>query len=60
MVGCVIVNYGEIIGCVIVKYGEIVGEGFHPKASQPQAEVFFFFFFFFFERSGSTGYLGCL
>ncbi|KAM0014349.1 putative diaminohydroxyphosphoribosylaminopyrimidine deaminase [Helianthus debilis subsp. tardiflorus] len=41
MVGCVIVNYGEIIGCVIVKYGEIVGEGFHPKAGQPHADVLF-------------------
>ncbi|XP_009796799.1 riboflavin biosynthesis protein PYRD, chloroplastic-like [Nicotiana tabacum] len=29
-----------MVGCVIVKNGEIVGEGFHPKAGQPHAEVF--------------------
>ncbi|KAG0478857.1 hypothetical protein HPP92_013576 [Vanilla planifolia] len=29
-----------MVGCVIVKDGEIVGEGFHPKAGQPHAEVF--------------------
>ena len=28
------------VGCVIVKDGQIVGEGFHPKAGQPHAEVF--------------------
>lgn len=28
------------VGCVIVKNGQIVGEGFHPKAGQPHAEVF--------------------
>ncbi|MFV5491220.1 bifunctional diaminohydroxyphosphoribosylaminopyrimidine deaminase/5-amino-6-(5-phosphoribosylamino)uracil reductase RibD [Acinetobacter sp. ASP199] len=28
------------VGCVIVKDGLIVGEGFHPKAGQPHAEVF--------------------
>ncbi|MGN9712350.1 bifunctional diaminohydroxyphosphoribosylaminopyrimidine deaminase/5-amino-6-(5-phosphoribosylamino)uracil reductase RibD [Acinetobacter variabilis] len=28
------------VGCVIVKDGVIVGEGFHPKAGQPHAEVF--------------------
>lgn len=28
------------VGCVIVKDGIIVGEGFHPKAGQPHAEVF--------------------
>ncbi|MGG2097214.1 bifunctional diaminohydroxyphosphoribosylaminopyrimidine deaminase/5-amino-6-(5-phosphoribosylamino)uracil reductase RibD [Acinetobacter haemolyticus] len=28
------------VGCVIVKDGEILGEGFHPKAGQPHAEVF--------------------
>lgn len=27
------------VGCVIVKDGVVVGEGFHPKAGQPHAEV---------------------
>lgn len=29
-----------LVGSVVVKNGEIVGEGFHPKAGQPHAEVF--------------------
>ncbi|MEX0270956.1 bifunctional diaminohydroxyphosphoribosylaminopyrimidine deaminase/5-amino-6-(5-phosphoribosylamino)uracil reductase RibD [Leptolyngbyaceae cyanobacterium UHCC 1019] len=29
-----------LVGCVIVQDGEIVGEGFHPKAGDPHAEVF--------------------
>ncbi len=29
-----------LVGSVIVKDGEIVGEGFHPRAGQPHAEVF--------------------
>jgi diaminohydroxyphosphoribosylaminopyrimidine deaminase / 5-amino-6-(5-phosphoribosylamino)uracil reductase len=29
-----------LVGAVIVKDGEIVGEGFHPGAGQPHAEVF--------------------
>ncbi|XP_055817324.1 riboflavin biosynthesis protein PYRD, chloroplastic-like [Solanum dulcamara] len=29
-----------MVGCVIIKDGKIVGEGFHPKAGQPHAEVF--------------------
>ena len=28
------------VGCVIVKDEQIVGEGFHPRAGQPHAEVF--------------------
>lgn len=28
------------VGCVLVKAGEVVGQGFHPKAGQPHAEVF--------------------
>ncbi len=28
-----------LVGCVIVKDGKVVGEGFHPKAGQPHAEV---------------------
>ena len=28
------------VGCVIVKDGQSVGEGFHPQAGQPHAEVF--------------------
>lgn len=29
-----------MVGCVIVKDGRSVGEGFHPKAGEPHAEVF--------------------
>ncbi len=29
-----------LVGAVVVKDGEIVGEGFHPGAGQPHAEVF--------------------
>jgi diaminohydroxyphosphoribosylaminopyrimidine deaminase / 5-amino-6-(5-phosphoribosylamino)uracil reductase len=29
-----------LVGSVIVQNGEIVGEGFHPKAGEPHAEVF--------------------
>jgi diaminohydroxyphosphoribosylaminopyrimidine deaminase / 5-amino-6-(5-phosphoribosylamino)uracil reductase len=29
-----------LVGAVVVKDGEIVGEGFHPKAGEPHAEVF--------------------
>lgn len=29
-----------LVGSVIVKNGEIIGEGFHPKAGEPHAEVF--------------------
>jgi diaminohydroxyphosphoribosylaminopyrimidine deaminase / 5-amino-6-(5-phosphoribosylamino)uracil reductase len=29
-----------LVGCVIVRDGQVVGEGFHPKAGQPHAEVF--------------------
>lgn len=29
-----------VVGCVVVQQGQIVGEGFHPGAGQPHAEVF--------------------
>lgn len=29
-----------LVGAVVVRDGEIVGEGFHPEAGQPHAEVF--------------------
>ncbi|MBW4505933.1 MAG: bifunctional diaminohydroxyphosphoribosylaminopyrimidine deaminase/5-amino-6-(5-phosphoribosylamino)uracil reductase RibD [Scytonematopsis contorta HA4267-MV1] len=29
-----------MVGAVVVKNGEIVGEGFHPRAGEPHAEVF--------------------
>lgn len=28
------------VGCVVVKDNQVIGEGFHPKAGQPHAEVF--------------------
>lgn len=28
-----------MVGSIIVKHGKIVGQGFHPKAGQPHAEV---------------------
>ncbi|KAJ9167409.1 hypothetical protein P3X46_022064 [Hevea brasiliensis] len=37
-IGCTRPN--PLVCCVIVKDGKIVGEGFHPKAGQPHAEVF--------------------
>ncbi|KAF4347427.1 hypothetical protein G4B88_029899 [Cannabis sativa] len=37
-IGCTSPN--PLVGCVIVKDGKIVGQGFHPKAGQPHAEVF--------------------
>ncbi len=29
-----------MVGCVIVNQGRVVGEGYHPQAGQPHAEVF--------------------
>ncbi len=29
-----------LVGCVIVKDEEVIGEGYHPQAGQPHAEVF--------------------
>lgn len=29
-----------MVGAVVVRQGEIIGEGFHPQAGQPHAEVF--------------------
>ncbi|KAI3838782.1 hypothetical protein MKX03_030934 [Papaver bracteatum] len=37
-IGCTSPN--PMVGCVLVKNGEIIGQGFHPKAGQPHAEVF--------------------
>ncbi|WP_350561681.1 bifunctional diaminohydroxyphosphoribosylaminopyrimidine deaminase/5-amino-6-(5-phosphoribosylamino)uracil reductase RibD [Psychrobacter sp. CAL346-MNA-CIBAN-0220] len=28
------------VGCILVQAGEVVGQGFHPQAGQPHAEVF--------------------
>jgi diaminohydroxyphosphoribosylaminopyrimidine deaminase/5-amino-6-(5-phosphoribosylamino)uracil reductase len=29
-----------LVGCVLVQAGQIVGEGFHPRAGDPHAEIF--------------------
>jgi diaminohydroxyphosphoribosylaminopyrimidine deaminase / 5-amino-6-(5-phosphoribosylamino)uracil reductase len=29
-----------LVGSVIVKQGQVIGEGFHPKAGEPHAEIF--------------------
>ena len=29
-----------LVGCVIVRDGRVEGEGFHPRAGEPHAEVF--------------------
>lgn len=28
------------VGCILVKEGQVIGQGFHPRAGQPHAEVF--------------------
>jgi diaminohydroxyphosphoribosylaminopyrimidine deaminase/5-amino-6-(5-phosphoribosylamino)uracil reductase len=38
--GCYSTKPNPNVGCVIVKDGQVVGEGFHPRAGQPHAEVF--------------------
>lgn len=39
-----------LVGCVIVKDGNVVGQGFHPKAGQPHAEVPFSLYYFILKR----------
>ncbi len=29
-----------MVGCILVKNGQTIGQGFHPKAGQPHAEIF--------------------
>lgn len=36
--GCTSPN--PLVGAVVVQNGEVVGEGFHPRAGEPHAEVF--------------------
>ena len=38
--GCYSTKPNPNVGCVIVKDGQVVGQGFHPRAGQPHAEVF--------------------
>ncbi|WP_435979529.1 bifunctional diaminohydroxyphosphoribosylaminopyrimidine deaminase/5-amino-6-(5-phosphoribosylamino)uracil reductase RibD [Psychrobacter sp. DM4] len=38
--GLYTVRPNPAVGCVIVQAGQIVGQGYHPKAGRPHAEVF--------------------
>ena len=47
------------VGCVLVKDDLVIGQGYHPKAGQPHAEIFVFFFAKAqgFDTKGATAYV---